>query len=58
MGLYDFIKKRHKSSQLFGFKNGPKGIFTGKYTEIDEETIEYFRNRGGFDMICSGRDKI
>lgn len=26
--------------------------------EITEEEINYFKNRGGFDMICSGRDKI
>lgn len=31
VGIYDFIKKIHKNSQLFGFLNGPKGIFTGSY---------------------------
>ena len=31
VGLYDYIKRRHKNSQLFGFLDGPKGIFTGKY---------------------------
>lgn len=31
VGIYDFIKKVHKNSQLFGFLNGPKGIFTGNY---------------------------
>jgi len=58
VGIYDFIKKIHKNSQLFGFLNGPKGIFTGDYVEINESHISYFKNRGGFDMICSGRDKI
>lgn len=58
VGLYDYIKRQHKSSQLFGFLGGPKGIYTGKYMEITDETIDYFRNRGGFDMIRSGRDKI
>ena len=58
VGLYDYIKRKHRNSQLFGFLGGPKGIFTGKYAEITEETIDYFRNRGGFDMIRSGRDKI
>ena len=58
VGLYDHIKGRHKNSQLFGFLDGPKGIFTGKYIEITETEINYFKNRGGFDMICSGRDKI
>lgn len=31
VGLYDYIKKVHKNSQLFGFLNGPRGIFTGEY---------------------------
>ena len=58
VGIYDYIKRVHKNSQLFGFLNGPKGIFIGDYVEISETQIGYFRNRGGFDMICSGRDKI
>jgi diphosphate--fructose-6-phosphate 1-phosphotransferase len=58
VGLYDYIKKVHKNSQLFGFLNGPKGIFTGDYVEINDSHVDYFKNRGGFDMICSGRDKI
>lgn len=32
VGLYDYIKRRHQNSQLFGFLNGPKGIYSGKYT--------------------------
>jgi 6-phosphofructokinase len=31
VGIYDYIKRIHKNSQLFGFLNGPKGIFTGEY---------------------------
>jgi len=58
VGIYDYIKRIHKNSQLFGFLNGPKGIYTGDYIEINEGHISYFKNRGGFDMICSGRDKI
>jgi diphosphate--fructose-6-phosphate 1-phosphotransferase len=26
--------------------------------EIDEELMSQYRNQGGFDMICSGRNKI
>ena len=58
VGLYEYIKKRHKNSQLFGFLNGPRGIFTGNYIELTDSHINYYKNRGGFDMICSGRDKI
>ncbi|KAM3129287.1 hypothetical protein pb186bvf_018574 [Paramecium bursaria] len=58
VGLYDQIKRRHPNSQLFGFLKGPEGIYKGKYEELKEEKIQYFRNRGGFDMIQSGRHKI
>jgi len=57
-GVYDFLKSHHPNSQLFGFLNGPHGIFTDNYTEIDEELMSQYRNQGGFDMICSGRHKI
>ena len=43
---------------LLGFLNGPKGIFTGNYVELDAETVARYRNQGGFDIIGSGRDKI
>jgi diphosphate--fructose-6-phosphate 1-phosphotransferase len=43
---------------LFGFLNGPAGIYQGKYMELSQEVICYFKNRGGFDMIKSGRNKI
>lgn len=57
-GLYDFIKSVHPSSQLFGFLNGPIGIYTGKYVEINDVMMDTYRNQGGFDIICSGRHKI
>lgn len=28
------------------------------YIEITQEYMDLYRNMGGFDMICSGRDKI
>lgn len=57
-GLFDALKAANPSSQLFGFLNGPKGIFTSKYVELAAEDIDRYRNTGGFDMIGSGRDKI
>ena len=56
--MFDFIKRHHPTSQVFGFLAGPKGIITNKYAEITEEVMKSYRNTGGFDMICSGRDKI
>jgi pyrophosphate--fructose-6-phosphate 1-phosphotransferase len=44
--------------KLFGFLNGPKGLIEGEFLELNKETIDRFRNMGGFDMIGSGRDKI
>jgi 6-phosphofructokinase 1 len=57
-GVYDFIKNYHINSQLFGFLNGPHGIYSGQYVEIDENLMQQYRNQGGFDMICAGRHKI
>jgi len=38
--------------------NGPIGIYTGKFRELNDEDIRFYKNRGGFDMIRSGRNKI
>ena len=58
MGVFDFIKRHHPNSQLFGFLDGPRGIFTNNFMEISEELMRAYRNQGGFDMIRAGRDKI
>ena len=39
-GVFDFIKRYHKNSQLFGFLGGPIGIYTNQYIEIDENRIK------------------
>ena len=44
-------KKINPESRLFGFLNGPHGIFTGNYVEINDEFMDKYRNMGGFDMI-------
>lgn len=51
MGLFDMIKKLHPDSQLFGFLNGPYGIYSNHFMEITAEYMSLFRNTGGFDMI-------
>ena len=58
MGAFDYIKRHHPNSQLFGFLNGPRGVFTNDFIEITEELMRAYRNQGGFDMIRAGRDKI
>jgi 6-phosphofructokinase len=51
MGLFDMIKKLHPESRLFGFLNGPHGIYSNNYMEITQDYMGLFRNTGGFDMI-------
>ncbi|KAI9176593.1 hypothetical protein LWI28_004748 [Acer negundo] len=57
-GIFDYLQERTKGSKLYGFKGGPAGIMKCKYVELSTEFIYPYRNQGGFDMICSGRDKI
>ncbi len=57
-GLFDYIMSVNPFSQLFGFLDGPKGIFSGKYKQITAEGLRDYRNMGGFDLLGSGRDKI
>jgi len=57
-GLFDAIKAMSDSNKLFGFKNGPDGLLTKNCQVLDAETIDAYRNTGGFDMIASGRTKL
>ncbi|XP_072992492.1 pyrophosphate--fructose 6-phosphate 1-phosphotransferase subunit beta-like [Typha latifolia] len=57
-GIFDYLQEQAKGSILYGFKGGPAGIMRCKYVELTPEFIYPYRNQGGFDMICSGRDKI
>lgn len=57
-GIYDYLQDRAKGSVLYGFRGGPAGIMKCKYVDLTSDYIYPYRNQGGFDMICSGRDKI
>ncbi|XP_021894969.1 pyrophosphate--fructose 6-phosphate 1-phosphotransferase subunit beta [Carica papaya] len=57
-GIFDYLQDRVKGSTLYGFRGGPAGIMKCKYVELTADYIYPYRNQGGFDMICSGRDKI
>nr|CAD1826574.1 unnamed protein product [Ananas comosus var. bracteatus] len=57
-GIFDYLQEMAKGSVLYGFKGGPAGIMRCKYVELTTDFIYPYRNQGGFDMICSGRDKI
>ncbi|KAI7737515.1 hypothetical protein M8C21_011587 [Ambrosia artemisiifolia] len=43
---------------IAGIFGGPLGILKCKYLMLTHDFVYPYRNQGGFDMICSGRDKI
>ncbi|XP_041997814.1 pyrophosphate--fructose 6-phosphate 1-phosphotransferase subunit beta-like isoform X2 [Salvia splendens] len=57
-GLFDYLEERAQGSTLYGFRGGPAGIMNSKYVFLTSDFVRPYRNQGGFDMICSGRDKI
>lgn len=57
-GMFDYLQTHAPGSVLYGFKGGPAGIMRNKWVEITSQLLYPFRNQGGFDIICSGRDKI
>lgn len=57
-GMFDYLQAHAPGSVLFGFKGGPAGIMRNIWVELTETLVYPFRNQGGFDIICSGRDKI
>ena len=57
-GIYDALMKISPESKLYGALGGPDGLVRGEIKELDKNTIDSYRNTGGFDMIGSGRGKI
>uniref|UniRef100_A0A0E0L9Y1 Phosphofructokinase domain-containing protein n=1 Tax=Oryza punctata TaxID=4537 RepID=A0A0E0L9Y1_ORYPU len=57
-GIFDYLQDYAKGSIMYGFKGGPAGVMKCKYVELTADYVYPYRNQGGFDMICSGRDKI
>lgn len=57
-GLWDALKEMNEESVLIGFQRGPRGLFENNHQIIDQDTIDTFRNTGGFNMVGTGRDKI
>ena len=57
--FFDFMQNEKAASngkdfKLFGFKNGPRGIFTGDYIELTSEIVDRYRNTGvRYDRIGS-----
>ncbi|MDR1544230.1 MAG: diphosphate--fructose-6-phosphate 1-phosphotransferase [Prevotellaceae bacterium] len=57
-GLYDGLKRLNSNSKLYGFIGGPSGLIEHKVKQLNKETIDEYRNTGGFDIIGSGRTKL
>ncbi len=57
-GIYDGVKSADPKSRVLGFLGGPGGLVDGKFREIDDATMDLYRNSGGFDLIASGRTKL
>ena len=57
-GLYDAAKRANPANQVYGFLVGPDGIIEGESVLLDDETVDFYRNLGGFTMIKTGRTKI
>ena len=57
-GLYDGLKRLNPANKLYGFIGGPSGLVDHKVKQLNKETIDEYRNTGGFDIIGSGRTKL
>lgn len=51
-------KKLHPESKVYGFLEGPHGVYSNEVMEITSDYMDKYRNMGGFDMIRAGRHKI
>lgn len=44
--------------ELRGYQGGPRGILEGRYRLLHEELLAPYRDRAGFHLLGTGRDKI
>lgn len=50
-GIFDRAKAYHPDSRIFGFIDGPHGIFSGNFYLLTETIINGFRNTGEFEFV-------
>lgn len=55
-GLHKFCEA--SKSTLYGFIGGTQGLFSQKAIRITSDSLEYFRNTGGFTFLGRTADKI
>jgi pyrophosphate--fructose-6-phosphate 1-phosphotransferase len=57
-GLFDAARKANPKNRIFGFLMGPDGIIENEAVALTGQSVDAFRNLGGFTMIRTGRTKI
>jgi len=57
-GIFDAAKKANPDSVIIGFLMGLDGIIESEAIELTKETVDHYRNLGGFTLIKTGRAKI
>ncbi|KPA18155.1 diphosphate--fructose-6-phosphate 1-phosphotransferase [Candidatus Magnetomorum sp. HK-1] len=57
-GLFDAAQKANPDSVIIGFLMGLDGVIENESIELTKETVDHYRNLGGFTMIKTGRAKI
>ncbi len=44
MGLFDMAKNFHPDSKIFGFLEGPHGVYSNEVMEISSDYMDKYRN--------------
>jgi 6-phosphofructokinase len=52
-GIFDALKRAHPDSVMYGFRDGPRGVFKGEYVVIDEAMMNRYRNMGGAAAVAA-----
>ncbi|CAN8234394.1 unnamed protein product [Cochlearia groenlandica] len=57
-GLYEALKVHNVKNTLLGFLGGSEGLFAQKTLEITGDTLQTYKNQGGYDLLGRTKDQI
>jgi len=57
-GIVDAIGSLSPRGQVTGFRGGPAGILANDVMPLSADTVQSYRNSGGFDLLGTSRSKI
>eukprot|EP00400_MALV-I_sp_L67-5_P001285 gene1285-163_t len=57
LGLLRFLTAQAPNSKLYGFLNGPAGLYKRRFVQIQWDDVGLFLNQGGADMLGYGMMK-